>query len=68
MLKKSAVVLVMLIVGVLGPMGAMRIIAIAQKASAPKAQDKVAPLAIQPTPATAANSLISEFLPGHNRP
>ena len=38
MLKKSAVVLVTIIIGVLGPLGAMRGIAIAQKASASNLQ------------------------------
>jgi Ca2+-binding EF-hand superfamily protein len=42
MLKKSAVVLVMIIVGVLGPLGAMRSIAIAQKASTPNPQANLA--------------------------
>src|SRR5580692_1370013 len=42
MLKKSAVVLVMMIVGVLGPMGAIRSIAIAQKVSAPNPQANLA--------------------------
>ena len=42
MLKKSAVVLVMIIVGVLGPLGAMQSIAIAQKASAPTPQANLA--------------------------
>lgn len=37
MLKKSGAVLVTIIIGVLGPLAAMRGIAIAQKASAPKA-------------------------------
>jgi Ca2+-binding EF-hand superfamily protein len=41
-LKKSAVVLVMIIVGVLGPLGAMRSTAIAQKASAPNPQANLA--------------------------
>jgi Ca2+-binding EF-hand superfamily protein len=42
MLKKSAVVLVMIIVGVLGPLGAMRSMAIPQKASAPAPQANLA--------------------------
>jgi Ca2+-binding EF-hand superfamily protein len=42
MLKKSAVVLVMIIIGVLGPLGAMQSIASAQKASAPNPQANVA--------------------------
>jgi Ca2+-binding EF-hand superfamily protein len=42
MLKKSAVVLVTIIIGVLGPLGAMRGIAIAQKASAPNPQANLA--------------------------
>ena len=39
MLKKSAVMLVMIIIGVLGSPGALQSIAIAQKASALKARD-----------------------------
>jgi Ca2+-binding EF-hand superfamily protein len=42
MSKKSGVVLVMIIIGVLGPLGAMRSIAGAQKASAPSSQANVA--------------------------
>jgi EF hand len=42
MLKKSAVVLATIIIGVLGPLGATRSIAIAQKASAPNPQAKLA--------------------------
>jgi hypothetical protein len=42
MLKKSGVALVMTIVGVLGPLGAMQSIAGAQKASAPNPQANVA--------------------------
>jgi len=42
MLKKSRVALVMTIVGVLGPLGAMQSIAGAQKASAPNPQANVA--------------------------
>jgi hypothetical protein len=42
MLKKSAVVLVMIIIGVLGPLGAMQSVAVAQKTSAPKPQDNLA--------------------------
>jgi Ca2+-binding EF-hand superfamily protein len=42
MLKKSAVVLVLIIIGVLGPLRIMRSIAIAQKASAPNQQADLA--------------------------
>jgi Ca2+-binding EF-hand superfamily protein len=42
MLKKSAVVLVMIIIGVSGPLGAMQSIASAQQASAPNPQANVA--------------------------
>jgi hypothetical protein len=42
MLKKSAVVLVMIIVGVLGPLSAMRSMAIAHEASAPNPQANLA--------------------------
>jgi hypothetical protein len=42
MLTKSAVVLVMIIIGVLGPWGAVQSVAVAQKASAPKPQDNLA--------------------------
>jgi hypothetical protein len=42
MLKKSTVVLVMMIIGVLGPLGAMRSNAVAQQASVAKPQANVA--------------------------
>jgi hypothetical protein len=42
MLKKSVVVMVMMIIGVLGPLRAMRSIAIAQKAPAPNPQANLA--------------------------
>jgi hypothetical protein len=42
MLKKSAVVLVMIIIGVLGPLGAMQSIAVAQKDGVRKLQDELA--------------------------
>jgi Ca2+-binding EF-hand superfamily protein len=42
MLKKREVVLAMIIIGVLGPLGAMQSIAGAQKASAPNLQANVA--------------------------
>ena len=42
MMKKSAVVLVMIIIGVLGPLGAMRSNAVAQQASVAKPQANVA--------------------------
>ena len=42
MLKKSGAVLVAIIIGVLGPLSAMRGIAMAQKASAPKSQANLA--------------------------
>jgi hypothetical protein len=42
MLKKSAVVLVMIIIGVLGPLSAMRSIAVAQQAPVAKPQANVA--------------------------
>jgi 5S rRNA maturation endonuclease (ribonuclease M5) len=42
MLKKSAVLLVAIIIGVLGPLGAMQNAAVAQKTSAQKPQDNLA--------------------------
>jgi hypothetical protein len=42
MLKKSAVLLVAIVIGVLGPLGAMQNAAVAQKASAPKPLDNLA--------------------------